>query len=116
MGRLETRVAQNPPHSSADKIMQNTHHKRSAYILCSVSVFLRINRNTVSSSFIVIVPRSCNTIEQIRQVLSKHLLRGPQNRLRFWEISGCGTQGNCRNLWLNLQRSSKKKRSSPAHQ
>ncbi|CAG7828026.1 unnamed protein product [Allacma fusca] len=42
------------------------------------------------------------------KVLGKHLEERAEDRPRFWEITGCGREGNCRNLWLILQRQRKK--------
>ncbi|CAL8069210.1 unnamed protein product [Orchesella dallaii] len=47
--------------------------------------------------------------QSMKKVASKYLNLHPNDRMKLWEITGCGSEGNCQNLWYLFKRHPKTK-------
>ncbi|XP_035702092.1 protein FAM169B isoform X2 [Folsomia candida] len=59
-------------------------------------LLLEFPQENIGFSFPISIP--------MNRVLKKYLEVTPSDRPRFWEVTGCGTEGNTRNLWLMSRR------------
>ncbi|ODM88325.1 Soluble lamin-associated protein of 75 kDa [Orchesella cincta] len=84
-----------------DTLFIRKSYRRKGYALSSIEdLLLEFPDQNVGLSF----PISLS----MKKVASKYLNMHPRDRMKLWEITGCGSEGNCQILWYLFKRCTNK--------